>query len=122
MSDDHLHVVHGPTDEQQDDDVGDEESSAAILEGCEGKAPDVAQTHGQGDARHKQVETVGPSGPFSFIALKEKTKTSHLKIVQNGPLNYVHYEGNKRFLFSLRIYFSSHLPSLICDIRYMYFK
>ena len=39
-----LHEVEGAADKQEDDDVGDQEGSSAILVGSKGEPPDVAKT------------------------------------------------------------------------------
>ena len=39
-----LHEVEGTTHEEEDQHVGDEESSPAILVGCERKSPDISKS------------------------------------------------------------------------------
>ena len=39
-----LHEVEGAADEEEDEHVGDEEGTASVLVGCEGKSPDISKS------------------------------------------------------------------------------
>ena len=55
-----LHEVERTTYHDEDHQVGDEEGPATVLVGCEGKPPDIAQTHRHGYAGHQELRGVGP--------------------------------------------------------------
>ena len=50
----------GEPDEEEHEDVGHEEGAAAVVVGHVREAPDVAQAHGQAQARQEEVALVAP--------------------------------------------------------------
>ena len=48
----------------QADKVGNQESAASVLVAKVGKAPDVAQTDGEADARHEEIQLAAPTLPL----------------------------------------------------------
>ena len=94
LAQDHFKKVERFADEQQNDDVRNEKSSAAIFEGRRWKSPNVAQTHRHRNARQQKFDGATPSVSirwcFLFFLFKKYQKNASVFNKLINGCNFIH--------------------------------